>query len=58
VWYWHQVWSGTFAVGVLGNITAAVIGFTAGLLAAHWAYDLRAVHKVIKERTARHRNRV
>ena len=58
MWYLHQIWSGPFVVGVIGNVTAAVIGFLAGLTAAHWLYDLRAVHRLVKERTARHRNRV
>jgi hypothetical protein len=55
MWYIHQVFSGTFAIGVIGNITAAVIGFIIGLITAHKVYDLRAVHKAIKEHTTKHK---
>jgi hypothetical protein len=57
VWYFHQVFSGPFVVGVAGNIAAAVLGFIVGLIAAHRVYDLRAVHKAILEHTAKHRDR-
>ena len=47
MWYVHQILSGPFLVGVIGNVTAAVAGFAAGLVAAHWLYDLRKIHKAI-----------
>ena len=48
MWYWHQVWSGVFVIGVFGNIAAGILGFVAGLLVAHHLYDLREIHKVIQ----------
>jgi hypothetical protein len=55
MWYFHQIFSGPFVIGVVGNITAAVLGFAVGLLTAHKLYDLRAIHKALKEHTQKHR---
>lgn len=55
MWYIHQIFSGPFIIGVAGNITAAILGFIVGIIAAHKIYDLRAVHKAIIEHTSKHR---
>lgn len=51
MWYFHQVFSGTFIVGVLGNIVAAILGFIVGLAVAHRVYDLRKIHAAILRHT-------
>jgi uncharacterized integral membrane protein len=53
MWYFHQVFSGPFIIGVIGNITAAVIGFMIGLLTAHRLYDLRKIHAAIRKHIGR-----
>lgn len=55
MWYVHQIFSGPFVIGVAGNIAAAILGFVIGIAAAHRLYDLRAIHKAIREHTDKHR---
>lgn len=57
MWYIHQILSGTFIIGVIGNVTATVLGFIAGAITVHLMYDLHAVHKAIKSHTIKHRDR-
>ena len=50
MWYFHQLFSGPFLIGVAGNITAAILGFVVGLAVAHKVYDLRKIHAHIRSR--------
>jgi hypothetical protein len=50
MWYFHQMFSGPFLIGVAGNITAAILGFVVGLTVAHKVYDLRKIHAHIRSR--------
>jgi hypothetical protein len=56
MWYLHQIISGPFVVGIAGNVAAAVIGLVTGLLVAHKLYDLRKIHRAIREYTGKHRS--
>ena len=50
MWYYHQIFSGPFLIGVAGNITAAILGFAVGLMVAHRLYDLRKIHTLFRSR--------